>query len=186
MADSTNVVYRHIRKDNNKVFYIGIGKLPRAYSKHGRSNFWKRITNKTDYNIEIIADNLLWEDACDLEMLLISEYGRINNNTGVLCNLTDGGEGTLNVKISEETRNKLKINGNSERNLLQLREMAKNRVGYKKPKTKVDNKKYVLNLITGIFYITIREAAKAHNIHEDTLWKWLTLKRKNKSNLILI
>lgn len=39
-----------------------------------------------------------------LEKELIAKYGRIHLNTGTLCNLTEGGEGTIGYKHSEETK----------------------------------------------------------------------------------
>jgi len=39
------------------------------------------------------AENLTEQEALDLEMELIALYGRRSNGTGILCNLTDGGEG---------------------------------------------------------------------------------------------
>ena len=54
-------VYKHIRKDNNEIFYIGIGNddsYERAYQTKSRNIFWKHIVNKTDYFVEIIEDNL--------------------------------------------------------------------------------------------------------------------------------
>jgi hypothetical protein len=97
-------VYRHIRKDNNEVFYVGIGsdnegKYVRAYSKD-RNGFWHIIKNKTEYIVEIVFDDLTWEDACNKEMELIREYGRKDLGSGTLCNLTDGGEGTINLAQS--------------------------------------------------------------------------------------
>ena len=105
-------VYRHIRKDNNEVFYVGIGsdnqgKYIRAYSKD-RNGFWYIIKNKTEYVVEIVFDNITWEEACNKEIQLIKEYGRKNLGLGTLVNLTDGGEGNLGVVVSEETRIKLR------------------------------------------------------------------------------
>jgi len=98
------LVYRHRRNDNNEIFYVGIGKKYRPYNKN-RNNLWQKIVDKTDYTIEIVATGLSKEDACELEMLLISEYGRKDLNTGTLSNLTDGGDGIKNV--SEETKQKI-------------------------------------------------------------------------------
>ena len=188
MADYNNIfVYRHRRLDNNKIFYIGIGKNNRPYSKHGRNNYWNKIIKKTNFTVEILKKTLLWEEACELEILLISEYGRINNKTGILCNMTDGGEGTLNTVISEETRKKLKLNGLKEENLIKLKKNAENRKGKKFPrKIKINNKKYIINLNDGVFYNTIREAAFYNNLNEATLYNWLHNRRKNKSTLIFI
>lgn len=106
-------VYRHRRLDTNKIFYIGIGSDPkRPYSKYGRNTFWKRVVSKTDYEVEIIAILPIWELACELEELLIKEYGRRDLGLGNLCNLTNGGEGIRNpsletrLKISESKKGK--------------------------------------------------------------------------------
>jgi len=100
------IVYIHKRNDTNNVFYVGIGKSKyRATEKRGRSEYWKRIVNKHGREVEIIAKDLSWEDACKLEVLLISQYGRLDLKTGNLVNMTDGGEGMSNP--SKETRAKL-------------------------------------------------------------------------------
>ena len=102
------MVYRHRRKDNNEVFYVGVGRKKRPYSMYSRNKFWYNIVNKTDYDVEILAKNLSAEDAYELEILLIKEYGRRDLKTGTLCNLTEGGEGCR--EISEITIKKMKEN----------------------------------------------------------------------------
>ncbi len=100
-------VYQHIRKDTNQPFYIGIGSdlgFYRANKFSERNEIWERIKNKTEILVEILHNNIEWEDACQIEIQLIKKYGRINNKTGILSNMTDGGEGTLNKVINEETR----------------------------------------------------------------------------------
>lgn len=107
-------IYRHIRLDSNKPFYIGIGEdLPkniglykRAYEVVNRNKFWVNITNKTDYKIDILLDNLTWKEACEKEIEFISLYGRKDLKKGLLVNLTDGGEGKKGVKDSLETKTK--------------------------------------------------------------------------------
>ena len=67
-------VYKHIRKDRNEVFYIGIGtqdKFKRAFSKIKRNDFWRNIASKTEYEVVIIYDGLTWEEACLKEIELI-------------------------------------------------------------------------------------------------------------------
>jgi len=101
-------VYQHIRLDKNTPFYIGVGaSVKRAYSKYGRNNIWKRIVAKVGYRVEIIIDRVSREDALKEEKRLIAVYGRMNNNTGVLANLTDGGDGGSGIVRSEESRNRL-------------------------------------------------------------------------------
>ena len=105
-------VYRHRRKDTNKVFYIGIGSCSdgeymRAYSKHGRTEYWNRIVNKFGYVVEIVLDDLTWEEACEKEKELIKLYGRRDLKEGTLVNMTDGGDGGLGFIHSEESKRKM-------------------------------------------------------------------------------
>jgi len=93
------VLYRHIRLDKNLPFYIGIGKNEsRAYSKSQRNIHWKRIVDKTDYEVEILFDDLTWDEACEKEIEFIKLYGRHDLDLGPLCNQTDGGDGGLGSK----------------------------------------------------------------------------------------
>lgn len=103
-------VYRHIRKDTNQVFYIGIGtddkgKYTRAFSKN-RNIYWKRIVDKTDYEVEILFNDITKEEAINKEIEFIQIYGRRDLGLGTLCNLTDGGEGASNM--SEEGKERLR------------------------------------------------------------------------------
>jgi hypothetical protein len=105
-------VYRHIRLDKNEPFYIGIGSdcdYKRANDKNLRSGYWKNIVNKTDYRVDILFDDLAWEEACEKEIEFISLYGRRDLNNGTLCNMTNGGEGAFGRIVTEETRRKIGI-----------------------------------------------------------------------------
>lgn len=101
-------LYRHIRLDKNEPFYVGIGSdeaYKRAFGVSPRSGFWKKVVAKTEYEVEIMLDDLSWEEACEKEKYFISLYGRRDLGTGRLVNMTSGGEGALNVVISQQTRN---------------------------------------------------------------------------------
>jgi hypothetical protein len=105
-------VYRHIRLDKNEPFYIGIGSdctFHRAFEKSRRTQLWNKIVSKTSYEVEILFDDLTWEQACKKEIEFIALYGRMDKNAGTLVNLTDGGEGALGrtYKMKEETKAKL-------------------------------------------------------------------------------
>ena len=54
-------VYAH-RDLNGVVFYIGKGRLKRAYTNNGRSSAWKEKT-KEGYTVEILYSNLTAEQA---------------------------------------------------------------------------------------------------------------------------
>jgi hypothetical protein len=63
-------VYQHIRLDTNEIFYIGISrgrKYNRANLKIRRNSYWTNITNKTQYKVEIINDDVTWDKACVIE-----------------------------------------------------------------------------------------------------------------------
>ena len=104
-------VYRHVRLDKNEVFYIGIGsdskgKYKRAFEDSHRNPHWHNIV-KHGYEVEIMLDDLTWEEACKKEVEFIKLYGRKDLNEGTLVNMTDGGEGIIGCVVTEETRKKL-------------------------------------------------------------------------------
>jgi hypothetical protein len=114
-------VYKHIRVDKNEVFYIGIGsdnkgKFTRAYSRKGRSKFWKDLTKNTQYKVEILHANITWKEACQKEKELILQYGRKDLSTGTLCNLTDGGDGVNGYTHNKERLFKLSKNSKGSNN----------------------------------------------------------------------
>jgi hypothetical protein len=102
------VVYRHIRLDKNEPFYIGIGKSEnRAYSRAHRNDHWKRVVALADYEVEILFEDIGWDEAKDKEREFIALYGRVNSGTGCLVNQTDGGDGALGRVVSKATRERI-------------------------------------------------------------------------------
>ena len=114
----TFYIYRHIRLDTNEPFYIGIGKVyrpsaknhedyySRAYQDNKRNRFWHFITDKTDYEVEILFECDSRDFIKQKEIEFIKLYGRRDLGEGTLVNLTDGGDGMNNNIQSEETINK--------------------------------------------------------------------------------
>jgi hypothetical protein len=105
-------IYTHHKADTNEIFYVGIGKgkdgtFKRAYDKNKRSKFWKYLVSKHGFTVQIVASDIDWDSALKLEKQLIAKHGRSNNETGVLCNLTDGGEGCFGFVVTDEYREKL-------------------------------------------------------------------------------
>ena len=93
-------VYQYLRTDLTP-YYIGKGKDNRLSVKH-------RCQKPKDKNlIQIIANNLSESEALLLEQKLITHYGRKDLGTGILRNLTKGGEGTSGYNHTQKT--KLKI-----------------------------------------------------------------------------
>jgi len=84
-------VYQYLRK-NGTPYYIGKGSKGRAYAN------CRTIPKPKDKNqIQIIAHKLSESESFLLEIKLIKHYGRIDLGTGMLRNLTNGGEGASNV-----------------------------------------------------------------------------------------
>jgi hypothetical protein len=114
-------LYRHIRLDTNEVFYIGIGsdsEYKRAYSKQSRNTHWNNIIKTTSYEVEIILEDLTWEEACSKEIEFIKLYGRRNINEGTLVNMTDGGEGFVGLKFTEDHKHNIAKAATGNRNMV--------------------------------------------------------------------
>jgi hypothetical protein len=75
------ILYRHIRLDKNEPFYIGVSKTQtRPYIKNGRNKRWKEIVSKTEYSVEILFDDLTWEQAQEKEKELEERVLKLEND----------------------------------------------------------------------------------------------------------
>lgn len=91
-------VYAYLREDGTP-YYVGKGKGPRAFHKYHRF-----VSTPPKERIAFLARNVNEPDALQAEMLLIRMYGRRDDGTGILRNLTDGGEGTMGQIFTPERR----------------------------------------------------------------------------------
>lgn len=105
---SNYYVYAYIRNKSSTIaevgtpYYIGKGKHKRAWAKNHRV----KVPDDCKY-IVILEHNLTEVGALALERHLIRWYGRIDVSTGILRNMSDGGEGSENhvgFKHSEHTK----------------------------------------------------------------------------------
>lgn len=104
-------LYRHVRLDIDKPFYIGIGTKSkkgnpyyRSVSKEKRNLIWKNIVNKTEYEVEIILESNDYNFIKEKEVEFIKLYGRKDLKTGILSNMTSGGEGIKDIVYTEERK----------------------------------------------------------------------------------
>ena len=93
--------YAYLREDRTP-YYIGKGKGDRIYSKS------RRIKPPKDKSrIIYLKQNLTEEEAFRHEIYMIDVFGRKDLGTGILQNLTNGGDGSSGWVPSEETRKKM-------------------------------------------------------------------------------
>jgi len=83
------VVYQHRRKDNGQIFYIGQGKLERAYESinNRRNRNWANVVLEAGgFDVDILVDMLTKDESLKIEAEYISKYGTIKHGTGILVN----------------------------------------------------------------------------------------------------
>jgi hypothetical protein len=92
-------VYAYLRIDGTP-YYVGIASQYRRPLSKQRS-----VPAPPDIRrIRVFRSGLTWEQACTWEQRYIRRYGRKGNGTGILRNLTDGGDGALGNVPSAEVR----------------------------------------------------------------------------------
>ena len=125
--------YAYLRKDKTP-YYIGKGRGKRIYSKN-------RLINppKDKSLIIFLKKNLTEAEAFKHEIYMIAIFGRKDLGTGVLRNLTDGGDGASGAVRSEETRKKLSVIKSGEKNP-QFGRTGKNSPNYGIHRTKAQKK----------------------------------------------
>ena len=97
--------YAHSKPDGT-IFYIGKGKGARAWIKTKRNSYWKNTVDKySKYNVEILAKWCTEKEALSHEIFLISCFKDMGYK---LTNMTNGGEGTCGLKLTEAHKQKLR------------------------------------------------------------------------------
>lgn len=114
------IVYIHTNPATREIFYVGIGVKGREKQKYKRSTRWRAYVRKYGFEFAVVYSDLNWNQACEIEIQLIQEIGRLDYNSGPLINMTNGGDGVVGYEgywkgkerppASDETKLKCKEN----------------------------------------------------------------------------
>lgn len=180
-------------------YYIGKGQGARAYSRNRNG-----APRPTDSNfIVFVQEGLTEEEAFSLEKYCIALYGRIDNGTGILRNLTDGGEGTSGWVVSEDVRLRMSEAQQGEKHYLfgkthsqeTKEKMSKSKQGEKHPlwgrthtqesrnKMSQTKLKYLYELTdpNGDIYVTdnLKAFTRQHDLNQGNLVNVINGKKKS-------
>lgn len=101
--------YAYLREDGTP-YYIGKGKDGRVFKNHMRQNKID-LKPKDKSRIIFLKQNLTEEQAIKHEIYMISVFGRKDLGTGILRNMTNGGDGISGYSHTEETKKRISKSG---------------------------------------------------------------------------
>ena len=157
-------VYFYLRTDGSP-YYVGKGKYDRAWSNRHNVHL-----PKDPSLIKIIESNLSEIGAFALERRYIRWFGRKDNGTGILRNLTDGGEGSSGRIYTEQQRKQIS-----------LRQIGENNPVYGKTWKKTDQQ---IKNVSGENHWTYNMKTEDHPGY-GRKWKWKdTSKKAGENNAI--
>lgn len=147
-------VYVYLRKDGSP-YYIGKGKGKRAWSTN---RIFRPPTDKS--RIVICESNLTELGAFALERRLIRWHGRKDIGTGILRNMTDGGEGGSGAVWSNEMRKKRSEAMSGEKHFLYGKKLSD--ITRAKIKASLENKKYSIERLANFRKIKSTQKTSDH------------------------
>ena len=154
-------VYAYLRPDGSP-YYIGKGHKDRCYSKNRARFSVKPLPDNS--NIVFLEKNLSELGAFALERRYIAWYGRKDLETGILRNLTDGGDGIPGYKHTPEIRKIISLAGIGRFHTQEAKEVLRI-----KSKNRANNWVNKACSVEGTNFNSIKEAILSTGLNYDKL-----------------
>lgn len=196
--------YAYLREDGTP-YYIGKGKESRIIRKHRRRN--KQYFNPPNDTNKIIflKKNLTEEQAFRHEKYMIAVFGRKDLGTGILRNMSNGGEGSSGFIMSREAKQKLSISHKGKKKSIETRmkmssaskgrnlgrkhsEEAKKKMKGKTGEDCVHSKIYRITFDNGyvIDQYSVYRWAKTNGYSPHHIYSMAAGKRKKHKDIVLV
>lgn len=202
-------VYQLINPKTNLPFYIGKGQYNRMYA-HETTTLNNKIPNNNkllfytikkilresgEIQYKKILENLSESAALKLEIEEIKKFGRKNDKTGILCNLTTGGEGISGYKHTQKTKKSMTVEAKKPNRIQistkNLKTAIEKNIGKRKLHKSHD---LIVNLYTTMSikkvqkklkcdFITLKNYLVEHNLYVPNKNRKLSEQTKNKMKI---
>lgn len=168
--DNKFYVYEWYNTETGEVFYVGKGCKRRAFEIRHRNEIFQDYYALHPCQVRIIKNNMLEDEAFQLEKETINKYKELNQ---CIANLAEGGYGGCNFVWTKEMREYKSIH-NPMKDEKQRERMSKHNPMHDPENAKRMGQKHKRPIIiNGIYYDGIVDAAKELQVKVNNIQTWL-------------